>query len=46
LKDRVWPTSEHYFEAQKFAGTEHEEKIRLIEIVAEFTATSTESLPY
>lgn len=28
LKARVWPTSEHYFQAQKFAGTEHEESIR------------------
>src|SRR5437588_13072948 len=28
LKGRVWPTSEHYFQAQKFAGTEHEEAIR------------------
>jgi ribA/ribD-fused uncharacterized protein len=26
---RVWPTSEHYFQAQKFAGTEHEEAMRL-----------------
>jgi ribA/ribD-fused uncharacterized protein len=26
---KVWPTSEHYFQAQKFAGTEHEERIRL-----------------
>ncbi len=25
---RVWPTSEHYFQAQKFAGTEHEETVR------------------
>jgi ribA/ribD-fused uncharacterized protein len=25
---RTWPTSEHYFQAQKFAGTEHEELIR------------------
>lgn len=25
---KVWPTSEHYFQAQKFAGTEHEEAIR------------------
>lgn len=24
LKGKVWPTSEHYFQAQKFAGTEHE----------------------
>lgn len=28
LKGRVWPTSEHYFQAQKFAGAEHEEAIR------------------
>jgi ribA/ribD-fused uncharacterized protein len=25
---KSWPTSEHYFQAQKFAGTEHEEAIR------------------
>lgn len=30
LKGRVWPTSEHYFQAQKFAGTEHEEAFRLV----------------
>ena len=29
LKGRVWPTSEHYFQAQKFAGSEHEETVRL-----------------
>src|SRR4051794_8648084 len=29
LKGLVWPTSEHYFQAQKFAGTEHEEAIRI-----------------
>lgn len=29
LKGKRWPTSEHYFQAQKFAGTEHEEPIRL-----------------
>lgn len=28
LKRRRWPTVEHYFQAQKFAGTEHEEAIR------------------
>src|SRR6266478_9880524 len=28
LKGQVWPTSEHYFQAQKFAGTEHEEAVR------------------
>ena len=25
---RIWPTSEHYFQSQKFAGTEHEEIVR------------------
>lgn len=25
-----WPTSEHYFQAQKFAGTPHVEQIRLV----------------
>lgn len=25
-----WPTSEHYFQAQKFAGTLHAEQIRLV----------------
>ena len=29
LKDKYWQTTEHYFQAQKFAGTEHEEKVRL-----------------
>ncbi|MCC7509540.1 MAG: NADAR family protein [Planctomycetes bacterium] len=29
LQGKVWPTSEHYFQAQKFAGTPHEEAIRL-----------------
>ena len=28
LKDRVWPTTEHYFQAQKFPDTPHEEQIR------------------
>ena len=28
LEGKVWPTSEHYFQAQKFAGTEHEETVR------------------
>jgi len=27
LKGRVWPTAEHYFQAQKFAGTPHEEAL-------------------
>jgi N-glycosidase YbiA len=25
---KKWPTSEHYFQAQKFAGTPHEEEVR------------------
>jgi ribA/ribD-fused uncharacterized protein len=28
IDGKVWPTTEHYFQAQKFAGTEHEEAIR------------------
>ena len=27
---KVWPTSEHYFQAQKFTGTEFEEEIRRV----------------
>ena len=30
LKNKTWKTSEHYFQAQKFAGTEHEEELRLV----------------
>lgn len=29
LKEKLWPTPEHYFQAQKFSGTEHEETVRL-----------------
>jgi ribA/ribD-fused uncharacterized protein len=29
LKGKRWPTTEHYFQAQKFAGTDHEEEVRL-----------------
>jgi N-glycosidase YbiA len=29
LKGRVWPTTEHYFQGQKFPDSEHEEEIRL-----------------
>ena len=28
LKGRIWPTVEHYFQAQKFANTHHEEDVR------------------
>ena len=28
LKGCSWPTTEHFFQAQKFAGTEHEEAVR------------------
>lgn len=31
LKGKIWPTSEHYFQAQKFIGTDHEEEVRLAE---------------
>ena len=29
LNDKIWATSEHYFQAMKFVGTPFEEKIRL-----------------
>lgn len=29
IDGKHWPTSEHYFQAQKFAGTTHEEEVRL-----------------
>lgn len=29
LKGKTWLTTEHYFQAQKYAGTEHEEAVRL-----------------
>ncbi len=28
LKGKIWPTSEHYFQAQKFVGTPDEEEVR------------------
>jgi ribA/ribD-fused uncharacterized protein len=28
LGGRTWPTSEHYFQAQKFKATEHEDEVR------------------
>lgn len=31
LKGVEWPTTEHYFQAQKFAGTPHEEEVRRAE---------------
>lgn len=31
LDDKWWMTSEHYFQAQKFHGTEYEEAIRLLD---------------
>ena len=30
IKGKRWPTSEHYFQAQKFAGTPHEEEVRRV----------------
>ncbi len=35
LDGKTWPTSEHYFQAQKFAGSEHEEAIRQARTPAE-----------
>lgn len=31
LEGKTWPTSEHYFQAQKFVETDSEEEIRLTE---------------
>ncbi|HEY1188618.1 MAG TPA: NADAR family protein [Gemmata sp.] len=31
LKGKRWPTSEHYFQAMKFEGTEHAEEVRTAE---------------
>ena len=28
IKGKTWPTTEHYFQAQKFQGTDHEIKIK------------------
>lgn len=28
LHGKTWATNEHYFQAQKFAGTEHEDRVR------------------
>ncbi len=28
VRGRTWPTTEHFFQAQKFAGSEHEEVVR------------------
>lgn len=30
LNGKTWPTTEHYFQAQKFAGTAHESEIRAL----------------
>jgi len=29
IDSKIWPTSEHYFQSQKFAGTVYEEQVRL-----------------
>lgn len=35
LKNVFWRTTEHYFQAQKFAGTHYEEEIRLLKTPGE-----------
>ena len=30
INGKTWPTSEHYFQAQKFVGTKREEEIRKV----------------
>jgi ribA/ribD-fused uncharacterized protein len=29
LDGKIWPSTEHYFQAQKFAGTEYEDAVRM-----------------
>jgi GTP cyclohydrolase II len=42
IDDRIWPTVEHFYQAQKFVGTPHEEAIRRCEtpMLAKARATS------
>jgi hypothetical protein len=35
IKDKIWPASEHYFQAMKFQGTEFEEEIRGLPLASE-----------
>lgn len=42
LDGKYWKTSEHYFQAQKFAGTEHEEEVRLAKTPKEAAAKGRE----
>jgi ribA/ribD-fused uncharacterized protein len=35
LDGKRWPTTEHFFQAQKFRGTEHEEAVRLCKTARE-----------
>jgi len=35
LKEKIWSTSEHYFQAQKFVNTPHEEEVRLVQTARE-----------
>jgi ribA/ribD-fused uncharacterized protein len=39
LKGKRWATTEHYFQAQKFAGTEHEEAVRVCKTAREAANT-------
>lgn len=35
VRGKIWPTSEHYFQAMKFEGTPHEEEVRVAATPAE-----------
>lgn len=45
IRGRVWPTVEHYYQAQKFVGSSHEEDIRRSDtpMLAKIRAASLES---
>jgi len=38
LRGKRWPTSEHFFQAMKFEGTEHEEQVRMAKKPSEAAA--------
>lgn len=44
LKGAWWPTTEHYFQAQKFAGTPYEDAVRLAKTPKQATAMGRDGL--
>ncbi len=42
LDDKLWPTSEHYFQAQKFQDDAHQEEVRNANPIFDFNIFSGE----